>query len=542
MSETKESPSATEIHVEHQDDVESGGSEKVVFEHDKLRSKIEGVNQTRFDTSSWSFRMTVLACSIALCASQIHPLLYLTLATAIARDLDAANLSFWLLTSPIIASSATAPFVGPLADLFGRKLIFIGGVTFVLIGCIVSAATPTGGGFVAGQALIGMGTVVEELLAIAIVGEIVPTAKRPIYAAGTLCMIIPWSPGSLYGNFITRESWRWVGMLLGMWNLLIIVLLVPFYHPPPRVNSSGLSRRQLLGRIDFVGGTAITIGILFLSMALNWGGQEYPWNDSRVIAFLTIGFAFIIGFFLWEWKGAKYPLYPRRIVYAPRPFFCMLFVIFAAGVNYIPLTAFWAIENIAMYNTNRTETGINTIPLGSACLTLADPNKIGTAMAPAVIAMIGIGGVLVPNQVIITVISPDELIGTVTALTLAVRAQAQVIGLAIFYNRFVHEVTKNSMKYLITPAFKVGWLDIKGITEMMTALTAVPFKEYAPLIPQLRDPENYQIMHEATVKVFTEAFKHVWFITIGWGVPAVIAALCLGDLSAYMDGHIAAPL
>lgn len=541
--------------------------------------------------------MTVLACSIALCASQIHPLLYLTLATAIARDLDAANLSFWLLTSPIIASSATAPFVGPLADLFGRKLIFIGGVTFVLIGCIVSAATPTGGGFVAGQALIGMGTVVEELLAIAIVVEIVPTAKRPIYAAGTLCMIIPWSPGSLYGNFITRESWRWVGMLLGMWNLLIIVLLVPFYHPPPRVNSSGLSRRQLLGRIDFVGGTAITIGILFLSMALNWGGQEYPWNDSRVIAFLTIGFAFIIGFFLWEWKGAKHPLYPRRIVYAPRPFFCMLFVIFAAGVNYIPLTAFWAIENIAMYNTNRTETGINTIPLGvcilggailsalllgwfknhitfvmaafcamqtigtrriarylitqrqntnfsvgSACLTLADPNKIGTAMAPAVIAMIGIGGVLVPNQVIITVISPDELIGTVTALTLAVRAQAQVIGLAIFYNRFVHEVTKNSMKYLITPAFKVGWLDIKGITEMMTALTAVPFKEYAPLIPQLRDPENYQIMHEATVKVFTEAFKHVWFITIGWGVPAVIAALCLGDLSAYMDGHIAAPL
>lgn len=50
MSETKESPSATEMHVEHQDDVESGGSEKVVFEHDKLRSKIEGVNQTRFDT------------------------------------------------------------------------------------------------------------------------------------------------------------------------------------------------------------------------------------------------------------------------------------------------------------------------------------------------------------------------------------------------------------------------------------------------------------------------------------------------------------
>ncbi len=173
---------------------------------------------------------------------------------------------------------------------------------------------------------------------------------------------------------------------------------------------------------------------------------------------------------------------------------------------------------------------------------MADPNRIVTAFVPAVIAMIGIGGVLVPNQVIITVISPDDLIGTVTALTLAVRAQAQVIGLAIFYNRFKNEVTKNSLKYLVSAALQVQWLDLEGITEMMTALTAVPFKEYAPMIPQLRDPANYQVMHEATVKVFTEAFRHVWFITIGWGVPAVIAALCLGNLSAYMDGHIAAPL
>lgn len=163
-------------------------------------------------------------------------------------------------------------------------------------------------------------------------------------------------------------------------------------------------------------------------------------------------------------------------------------------------------------------------------------------MVPAIISLIGIGGVLVPNQIIITVISPDDLIGSVTALTLAVRAQAQVVGLAIFYNQFVNQVMKNSYDILVTPAIEVGWVDIDAIVAMMTTLTSVPFKEFAPTIPQLTDPKNYQIMHEATVQVFAASFRHVWFITMAFGIPACIAAVFVGDLSDYFDAHVAAPL
>jgi 7-cyano-7-deazaguanine synthase in queuosine biosynthesis len=163
-------------------------------------------------------------------------------------------------------------------------------------------------------------------------------------------------------------------------------------------------------------------------------------------------------------------------------------------------------------------------------------------MAPAIFALFGIGGVLVPNQIIITVISPDDLIGSVTALTLAVRAQAQVIGLAIFYNQLQDQIMKNSYKYLLTAAIQVEWLDVAAITQMMSTLTAIPFKEFAQTIPQLADPENYRIMHEATVKVFVASFRHVWFITMAFGIPACVAAAFLGDLSHYLDEHVAAPL
>lgn len=321
--------------------------------------------------------MTLLACSIALCSSQIHQLLYLTLATTIARQLHAEDLSFWLLSSPIIAFGAIAPFVGSFTDLFGRKSTFIAGVGVAVLGCIVSAATPTAPGFIAGQALIGAGAAIEELLAIAVVGEIVPTSKRPLYAALVLLAIVPFTPGALYGNLITKDSFRWVGLLLGLWNVFALILLIPFYHPLPRVNRQGLSRGELLRRIDFIGGIMITMGVVFLSVALSWGGADYPWNSKQVISFLTIGLGLLVAFGFWQWKGAKYPLFPRRMVYAPRPFFCMLFVVFAAGICFVPLTAFWAIENIAVYNTNRTETGINSIPIG-ACI-------LGGAIASAVL-------------------------------------------------------------------------------------------------------------------------------------------------------------
>mgnify|MGYP005988901527 CR=1 FL=1 len=163
-------------------------------------------------------------------------------------------------------------------------------------------------------------------------------------------------------------------------------------------------------------------------------------------------------------------------------------------------------------------------------------------MAPAAIAMVGIGGVLVPNQVIITVISPDDLIGSVTALTLAVRAQAQVVGLALFYNQLVNSVTKNSFTDLIIPAVEIGWVDVAAIKAMMTALTSVPFKELAPSIPQLQDPKSYDIMQKATAAVFLKSFKHVWFITLAFGIPACVCAVLLGDLSDFMDQHVAAPL
>lgn len=312
--------------------------------------------------------MTVLGCSLALAGANIVPLLYLTLGTTIALDLKAPSLTIWMYTTLIIAVGALAPFVGPLADLFGRKIIFVIGLAVGIAGAIVCATTSTGAGFIAGQCLLGFGAVTQELLAIAVVGEIVPTAKRSLYAALILCAIIPWSPGTLYANWMANSSWRWIGCTLAIWNVITLVIIAFFYKPPPRVNSLGLSRREMVRRIDFVGGALLTIGLVCFLVGINWGGENYPWRSTHVLSFLIIGVCLMIGFVFWEFFAAPYPLFPRRIIHAPRPFFCLLFVIFAAGINYIPLVVFWPIESISVFGAGHHQTGINTLPIGTCIL------------------------------------------------------------------------------------------------------------------------------------------------------------------------------
>lgn len=146
---------------------------------------------------------------------------------------------------------------------------------------------------------------------------------------------------------------------------------------------------------------------------------------------------------------------------------------------------------------------------------------------------------LVPNQVIITVITPDDLIASVTALTVGLRAQAQVVGLAIFYNRFVNELTTKGIDYMLPAVLEAKWYDLDGIIEMMTALTSISYSEYALTIPELADPAAYEVVRAATVLAFSSALKLIFFITIAFGVPACIAAAFMGDVSQYMDGHVA---
>jgi hypothetical protein len=171
-----------------------------------------------------------------------------------------------------------------------------------------------------------------------------------------------------------------------------------------------------------------------------------------------------------------------------------------------------------------------------------DPHNINTAWAPLIIGLIGVGGVLVPSQTIITIITPDDLMATATSLGFCVRAIGQVVGLSIFHNRFLSLVTHNAEQFLVPVAMDVvGINDTARIEGMLEMLTGISFTEFvaAGHLPEVDTVDKFSKLAEAAVETFGRSFPGVYLITIAFGVSACIASVFMGDMSKYMDDHVA---
>ena len=111
--------------------------------------------------------------------------------------------------------------------------------------------------------LAGIGAGINELTALAVTSELAPTRKRGKYVAVLIFTILPFAPSVLWAQLIASHSgWRYCGALCGSWAAAGFIMTAVFYFPPPRVNSQGLSRRQVLGQIDFIGGFLSISGML----------------------------------------------------------------------------------------------------------------------------------------------------------------------------------------------------------------------------------------------------------------------------------------
>ena len=169
----------------------------------------------------------------------------------------------------MISLAAVCPFVGSISDLIGRRYVAILGAVFIIIGMIICSTAHEMNIFIGGMIFAGIGAGINELTALAVTSELAPTAKRGKYVAVLIFTIIPFCPSVLWGQLIAYYStWRWIGLLCGIWNFIGLALVSIFYFPPPRVNSMGMSRKEILRQIDYVGGFLSIFGmILFMAVS-----------------------------------------------------------------------------------------------------------------------------------------------------------------------------------------------------------------------------------------------------------------------------------
>ncbi|KAK8167417.1 major facilitator superfamily domain-containing protein [Phyllosticta citribraziliensis] len=545
------------------------------YEKNGLRTYGDGMEHDHEPPMTVKRFMAIVAMCFLWVASQIPVYLFGGCITLIYSDIGGSDTYIWSVIGNLLAIAAVTPFVGAFSDLFGRRWVGAAGMALITLGMIICSVAGNMNVFIAGMVIAGVGGGVCELTALAGTGELAPTSKRGLYVGGVILSILPFCPAVLWAQLISKTSWRYNGLFAALWSAIGLGLLLAFYHPPPRVNSQGLSRKEITRRIDYVGGFLATAGIVLFLMSLVWGGYQHPWKSGHVVAPMVIGILCLIGFVIWEWKFATWPLFPARIKRDLRNMSLILLITFTSGANFFSVLVWWPVQSESMYDKDPIQVGIRSLPIGfgiiggsvvvaflvtllngkirtlmviscammtagTGGMIVADLNNLHTVYAVLTLAALGVGGVIIPCQIIITIICPDDLIATATAMALSVRMIGGCIGFAIYYNIFKTHYTDNAYTTIAPAAITYGFVfDTATIYNIALDISANLNKNLTTYPTLRNNPVGVERIIEAGRECFAKSFPHMYWAGVGFGIASTVAAVFLGDITQYLDDHIA---
>ncbi|KAK7932307.1 hypothetical protein PG985_003019 [Apiospora marii] len=192
---------------------------------------------------------------------------------------------------------------GRIADLYGKRIIFILGSAFVAATLIANPFLPNEIAFDVFRGLQGLGAAANVPTAIGILGVTFPPGKAKNYAFSAYASGAPL--GSIFGNLLggiiaSYANWKWVfGALAGISCLVTVagVLFIPPQPPNPLVQKQ---KASLWTSVDWFGGFLITAGLLALLFALT-EGNVVGWQTIWIYMLMVISGLLIAIFAAWQW-------------------------------------------------------------------------------------------------------------------------------------------------------------------------------------------------------------------------------------------------
>ena len=120
----------------------------------------------------------------------------------------------------------------------------------------------------------------------------------------------------LGGVFTEKVSWRWcfwINLPVGGIAAAAVVFLLPAHPPPENERLNGMTFRQKLAQLDYIGSVMILGIITCLLMALADGGNKYAWSNWRIIFEFVLGGVLIIAFVGWQLYLDERALIPKAV-------------------------------------------------------------------------------------------------------------------------------------------------------------------------------------------------------------------------------------
>jgi MFS family permease len=218
-------------------------------------------------------------------------------------------------TSFLLASAISQPFISSLSDIFGRRELLMSALLLFTAGTTLAALSQNFTQLLAGRSVQGIGGGGIMALVEVIFTDVVPLRQRSKYIS---LVQIAWAFGTVAGPLVggaiaEKASWRWifyVRLPLLAAGLVMTMLFV-------RLDSKRRSWWQKLRKVDWLGGAMFIPSITSFLVAVIWGGTQYPWGSWKTAVPLTVGALGIGATLLWEKWGASEPFF-KSLVFSQR--------------------------------------------------------------------------------------------------------------------------------------------------------------------------------------------------------------------------------
>jgi EmrB/QacA subfamily drug resistance transporter len=232
-------------------------------------------------------------------------------------EADAVVLS-WVATSYLLAAAVCLVSFGKLADIYGRKKIFMIGQIMIVITSLLAAISVSAPMLIVFRIFQGAGGAMVFATGLAILTSVYPPQERgKVLGIAVAAVYIGLSCGPFFGGWLTQHfSWRaifWANIPMGLFIIVLIILRL-----------KGEWKGAEGDTFDFVGALIYSIAIV----AILYGISIIPAKLS--IALLILGVVGLVVFVKWERK-IKSPVFEVKLFIENRTF---AFSCLAALINY----------------------------------------------------------------------------------------------------------------------------------------------------------------------------------------------------------------
>jgi EmrB/QacA subfamily drug resistance transporter len=280
---------------------------------------------------------------IAVCLGTFMLLVDVTIVTValpdMAVDLKTSFSSLqWVVDIYTLILAALLLAMGSVADLYGRRRLYLGGLVVFALASLASGLAPNTALLIAARGLQGIGGAAMYATTIALLSSSYQGRDRGI-AFGVWGAVsgAAAAAGPILGGLLTQSlSWRWIFFV----NLPVsVVALVASRRSLAADRPAGGTRPDVPGLVTFTLGAAATTYGLIRAAAHGWG-------SGATLGLLGLGLAAFAAFILIERsrqrRGAGVLL---DLALFRRPAFCGVMIaallLNAAAFAYLPYTSLW---------------------------------------------------------------------------------------------------------------------------------------------------------------------------------------------------------